>query len=137
MKVLIVDDDFEVCNTLVAVAQMERCDQVDTATSGEDALGLAIRERYDLVTLDLKLPGVGGLDILSVLRNLAPWAVIAIVTGYPADVSDTAIELADLIVAKPFRIDTIRALIQATAQMAKQRAEIRALGDKLPFPPPV
>ncbi|MDA0747391.1 MAG: response regulator [bacterium] len=108
MKVLIVDDDPDVRSFLVSCVETMKCDQIDTAENGEEALARAVQTRYDLVTLDLKMPGVSGLDILSVIRGMMPWAVIVIVSGYTEDLPEMAMDYTDLVLSKPVRVGALQ-----------------------------
>lgn len=130
MKVLIVDDDPDVRTFLTNSVKMAGCEHTETAESGEDALGKAVLETYDLVTLDLKMPGVSGLDIISVIRGMMPWAVIAIISGYPEDVTDVAREHSDLVLTKPVRLEKINSLVSLTQELIDKRTAIRALSDE-------
>lgn len=130
MRVLIVDDDEDVRSFLVSCMQSAGCDDVDTAGTGEEALARAVQNRYDLVTLDIKMPGVSGLDILSVIRGMMPWSVIAIVSGYTEDTSDVALESTDVVLSKPVRVEIMQELVRIAGELKEKRASIRALGDE-------
>ena len=127
MKVLIVDDDANVREFLVGCIETMDCEQIDTAESGEEALARAVQTRYDLVTLDLKMPGVSGLDILSVVRGMMPWSVIVIISGYTEDLPEMAMDYTDAVLDKPVRVSTLKELVQITKDLAEKRASIRAL----------
>ena len=129
MNVLIVDDDPDVQVFLSNCMKNLDCSVIDIAESGEDALGKAVLDTYDLVTLDVKMPGVSGLDIISVIRGLMPWAVIAIVTGYSEEVTEEAREHADLVIAKPVHIEKINMLVRLIRDLVAKRAAIRDLSD--------
>jgi len=131
MRVLIVDDSSEVADFLVESARLFEAEQVDRAASGEEALAFATRTTYDLITLDIRMPGVTGLDILSVIRSLCPHAVIAIVSGYLADaVGSRSVEsYADLLISKPISLGKFRRLMELTTQLIEVRNQIRALGE--------
>ncbi len=128
MKVLIVDDDEDVRVFLGNCMESMGCEQIDTAESGEDALAKAVLARYDLVTLDIKMPGVSGLDILSVIRGMMPWSVIALVSGYTEDIEETALEFTDVVLPKPVRVKVVQQLVQVSKELAEMRASIRSLG---------
>ena len=132
MRVLIVDDDENVAGFLADSAKLFRADKVDLASSGEMALALATRTSYDLMTLDIRMPGATGLDILSVLRSLCPHAIIAIISGFLADAAESqGVEsYADLLIEKPISTDKFRELIDLTAQLMEVRQKIRGLGEK-------
>lgn len=131
MRVLIVDDSAEVADFLVESARLFKAEQVDRASSGEEALAFATRTTYDLITLDIRMPGVTGLDILSVIRSLCPHAVIAIVSGYLADaVESRSVEsYADLLISKPISLEKFKRLMALTVQLIEVRKQIRELGD--------
>ena len=112
MKALIVDDELDIRQALGASMKIAGCEQVDMASSGEDAVGLAMQTSYDLVTLDIRMPTVSGIDILPVLRSLLPHSVIAIISAYIGDrLSDLDREHVDLVFQKPFSMDRIMALV--------------------------
>jgi CheY-like chemotaxis protein len=77
------------------------------------------------------MPGVTGLDILSVIRSLCPHAVIAIVSGYLADaVGSRSVEsYADLLISKPISLGKFRQLMELTTQLILVRDQIRELGE--------
>jgi len=129
MHVLIVDDDPDVQQFLKNSMKTLGCEGIELAASGEEALGKVVVQKFDLITLDVKMPGVSGLDIISVIRGLIPWAVIAIVSGYLEDVTDQAKEHADLVLAKPVHLEKIQALVVHTRELISKREAIRKLSD--------
>ena len=82
MTILVVDDDEVAQQVLVAALQGARR-QVLTAASGEEALEVAGRTDLDLVTLDLLMPGLGGVETFRQLHALRPELPVIMVTGYP------------------------------------------------------
>ena len=66
-RILVVDDETEIV-ALVAYHLAKTGYRVSTASSGQDALELARRERPSLIVLDLMLPGMSGFDVLEQLR---------------------------------------------------------------------
>ena len=128
MKALVIDDEPDVRTPLAASIKLAGYEQVDMAATGEEALGLALQTHYDLVTVDLQLPGIGGLEILSVLRTIAPHSIIAIISAYTERIADENAQYADLTLSKPFRVETIRHLAQFARETAEILAAIQALG---------
>lgn len=102
VKILIVDDESVVRQAFVRILSSERC-IVDTASNGADALGKMHAQPYDVVLLDLKMPGMDGLTVLRTIKQLWPESEVIVVTGYAA--VDTAKESVALgafdYVAKP------------------------------------
>jgi PAS domain S-box-containing protein len=80
-NVLVVDDDEFALRSVVDVLRGERY-QVVTAASGSEAIDLLKQGPFDLVLADLKMPEVDGLEVLRQVREIAPQAVVMILTGY-------------------------------------------------------
>jgi putative two-component system response regulator len=80
-KVLIVDDDQFALQSMVRALEGESYEVV-TAASGLEAIDLLRQDSFDLVLTDLKMPGVDGLVVLRKVREIAPQAVVLILTGY-------------------------------------------------------
>jgi signal transduction histidine kinase len=112
-RVLIVDDELGVRESLRAILTKD-CD-VLTASSGDDALQAITRQPVDLVTLDLRMPGLGGIACLERIKKLDPEIEALIITGYGS--LDTAIQglrhHAFDYISKPFDCDQVRGVVQA------------------------
>ncbi len=129
MKVLIVDDNVDAGQILADAAEMVGCELVETVDSGEDAIGKAIMVEYDIITLDIRMPGVSGLDALSVIRGLRPHAILAIVSAYTRDIDPDALTAADVVLSKPVSLEKFQSVLSLTKEISKRREEIQALGD--------
>ncbi len=81
MRVLLVDDEEELVSTL-----SERLDlrgiESDWVTNGEDGLRLALENDYDWIVLDMKMPGIGGLETLQAIKRRRPSTKIIVMTGH-------------------------------------------------------
>jgi len=80
-KVLVVDDDQFALRSMARALGGESYEVV-TAASGSEAIDLLKQDSFDLVLTDLKMPGVDGLEVLRQAREIAPQAVVLILTGY-------------------------------------------------------
>jgi putative two-component system response regulator len=80
-NVLVVDDDLFALESIAKVLEGESY-RVVTAASGSETLGLLKQGSFDLVLTDLKMPEVDGLEVLRQAREIAPQAVVLILTGY-------------------------------------------------------
>jgi DNA-binding response OmpR family regulator len=78
-KILVVDDEPSFRSALKLLLGETYC--VDAVDSGEDAL-LSIDQGYDLVILDINLPGMNGLKVLERIRERCPDVAIIVMTGY-------------------------------------------------------
>jgi DNA-binding NtrC family response regulator len=87
--ILVVDDEEVVRRSLQRVLANEHC-RVEVASDGEQALQALEVQPYDLVLLDLCMPGMNGLAVLKTMKQRWPEGEVIVVTGYPA--IDTATE---------------------------------------------
>jgi two-component system, OmpR family, response regulator len=83
MARLLVVEDEERIRRLVERALIGQDFEVDVATSGPEGLGLAIARSYDLVILDLMLPGMGGVDVLAQLLQHRPEQRVLVLSALP------------------------------------------------------
>ena len=109
ISVLVVDDEQIMQDSCSRILVKEGYN-VSTADCGEAALEQCDRESYDLVLLDLKMPGMGGIKTLSRLKEMDPGITILIITGYPS--IETAVRAIKLgaydYITKPFTPDALR-----------------------------
>ena len=70
-RILVVDDDKSILRLVATILRREHY-RVDTAGGGRDALSQLAVHAYDVVVLDLMMPGVSGLDVLASLRERSP-----------------------------------------------------------------
>jgi PAS domain S-box-containing protein len=80
-KVLVVDDDQFALRSMSRALGGESYEVV-TASGGSQAIDLLKQDSFDLVLTDLKMPEVDGLEVLRQAREIAPQAVVLILTGY-------------------------------------------------------
>ncbi len=81
MRVLIVEDEERLARNISSVLREAASFAVDIATDGEDGLHLARTNPYDLIILDLMLPKIAGLDLLSTLRSEGRKVPVLILTA--------------------------------------------------------
>ncbi|MFT5369633.1 MAG: two-component system response regulator YesN [Candidatus Latescibacterota bacterium] len=130
MRMLIVDDEPTVLEFFSEAARAKGVEVVDTASSGEDALGKVIGQLYDLITLDIRMPGASGLEILSPIRNMCPHAIIAIISGHiPDDFTTEVAGCADLFMHKPVNLGNFNRLVDGALRIAQTLDEIRTLNE--------
>jgi CheY-like chemotaxis protein len=87
-NVLIVDDEESIVNFLTAAMEDEGF-QVTSSTRPQEALDIFSSQKPDLVLLDLRMPGMGGLEAVKRMRESDPGkeAVIIIITAYASDLT--------------------------------------------------
>lgn len=89
MKILVVDDERAIRNSLKEILGDEGYD-VDIAEDGATAVGMAEKERYDVIFCDIKMPNMEGTEVLEKLRDDGVDAAIVMISGH-GDI-DTAVE---------------------------------------------
>ncbi len=112
--VLIVDDERTLTWSLEkALAKDREIYQVITVNSGESALEQLSSRTFDAVVLDIRLPGINGLDLLLKVRKQIPSAKVIIMTAYgSSDVREKAMARGSLYyIEKPFDVEDLRSLI--------------------------
>lgn len=82
-KILICDDDNAVSDFLARFLKREDFTDVDTAASGEDALEKIKNSPYRLVLLDVKLPGISGIETLKRIKEYDKSIGVIMITGFP------------------------------------------------------
>ncbi|HEX2851193.1 MAG TPA: ATP-binding protein [Acidimicrobiales bacterium] len=86
-RVVLVDDVPEIREILaVMLEQSGRFQVVGHASTGQEAIAVAIRERPDAVVLDIDMPGMSGWEALGEIREAVPFAQVVILSGAPEDV---------------------------------------------------
>lgn len=80
IRVLLVDDE-EVFSSVLAKRLSRRSVEITTAQCGEEALGRLDNEAYQVVVLDMKMPGMNGLDVLKMIKARHPEIEVILLTG--------------------------------------------------------
>ena len=108
-NILVIDDEVAVNNNIRKIL-LKKGYQVDQAITKEEALESIASHPYTLILLDLKIPGVSGLELLQTIREKNPHAKVIMITGYAS--IETAVEAARMgavdYLPKPFTPDEIR-----------------------------
>ena len=120
MNILVVEDDARVAD-FIRNGLMAEGWEVTVAPDGETGLELVDRERFDVIVLDLVLPGVSGQDLCRRMRARKDLTPVLILSAL-SKVTDTVAGLrlgADDYLAKPFDFDELLARIHALARRSR------------------
>jgi len=88
-KILVVDDERATRLSLSDILRLDGC-EVQTAASGAEAVQLLAAAPIDLMLLDIKMPGMDGMQVLAEARRLAPQTVVILLTAHGT--LDTAVQ---------------------------------------------
>jgi DNA-binding response OmpR family regulator len=119
LRVLLVDDEEEFARSVAKVLS-RRGFEVEVALSGEAALGLLGGHGFDVVVMDLRMPGMGGMRALEQARRRFPALQVIILTGHGTTalgIEGMQVGAADFL-SKPVDVDTLALAIQAVARRA-------------------
>jgi DNA-binding response OmpR family regulator len=126
MRILVIEDENGIADFLVRALGAEGF-SVDRAADGEQGERLAVSGDFDLVLLDLMLPGRGGLEVLEAIRARRPEVPVILLTalGQKDDVVAGLDRGADDYVTKPFDLDELLARVRAQLRRPAQRDPTR------------
>jgi DNA-binding NtrC family response regulator len=132
VRILIVDDDAAIADILKDVVAREGR-EVRVCYDGLSAVECLEASAYDLLILDLMLPGVEGLEVFKVAKKSNPDVLVIIITGYAT--VETAIaaikEGAYDFIQKPFKLDGFKIAVGNAVEKVKLNKENRELLRKL------
>ncbi len=127
-SVLVVDDEEIMRDVLETLLSAEGY-RVDLAKTGEEGLDAYTKRAYDVVLLDVSMPGIGGLRALEEFLKLDPEAVVVMITAYAT--FDTAIAAWEKgafgCIRKPFQNEHITATVAAGVKRRRKEEERRSL----------
>ncbi len=127
-RVLVVDDEPSIRKVLQAQLVRDGLD-VDTAADGAEAITALGETPYDLVISDLKMPAVGGLELLAHVRQQFPGLPVILITAHGT--VDSAVEALKLgahdYITKPFDADELHAAVEKA--LRTERARRRSVQD--------
>jgi DNA-binding NtrC family response regulator len=131
-RVLIVDDEEGVREGLRTLLQREGL-HVETAGSAEDGARRLESRSFDIVFLDLNLPGADGLSMLGKFRRGTPPADVVILTGYGtvANTVEAMRKGASDVIEKPFGPDRILAVVRRVLETRQLKNELTWLQDRV------
>jgi two-component system nitrogen regulation response regulator NtrX len=127
-RILVVDDEAEIRRSVRMILEYEGYD-VQEASNGPEALALIEREAPDLVFLDIKMPGVDGLEVLQKVKQLNESLPVVIISGHGT--VSTAVEATKLgafdFIEKPLASERVLVTIKNALDRTRLQDENRSL----------
>ena len=131
-RILVVDDDGAILTLVGKIADREGFDVAST-TDGTDAMVRLQQRAADLVLVDLRMPGVSGLDVLRSVREVSPRSQVVLMSGHAT--IDSAIEAIRLgaidYLTKPFDMQRLRHLFAGVRAEVEQRRAVQTMDSEL------
>jgi len=121
-RILVVDDDKEITETIRAILEDEGY-LVDVAATGNDAVKMTQDQAYDLAILDIRLPDMEGVKLLTLMKDAVPRMRKIMLTGYPSlqNAVSALNNKADAYLIKPVNLEKLLRLVRE--QLIEQENE--------------
>lgn len=126
IRVLIVDDEVELVDALEERLAL-RGFRTKGVHTGDETLRSLSRETFDIVLLDMRMPGMSGLDVLRGIREVQPSVEVVLLTGHGSRESveeGVGLGAFDYLI-KPVKISTLLQVLNAAAERKKERQRKR------------
>lgn len=122
-NVLVIDDDEKICWAFEQFLEEEGYSP-SIANNAEEGLRRIAADKPDVVLLDVKLPGMSGLEALAQIKARYPWVIVIIITAY--DDVETTVEAMRLqafdFVPKPIDLDVVKSTLERAFQAQSVRS---------------
>lgn len=130
MKILLVDDEQPARERLrQLLEELDSCEVIGEAVNGEQALALTARERPDVVLLDIRMPGMSGIETAHHLNAMAEPPAVVFTTAYDEHAIDAFDARAVGYLLKPVRVQRLRGALEHAARLTRgQLTELTEAG---------
>jgi DNA-binding NtrC family response regulator len=129
-RILIVDDDENIRKVLAAILEDEGY-HIETAGTAKEAIRKSEKKFYNLALIDIRLPDMEGIELLTKMKDTTPKIRKIVITGYPTlqNAVDAVNRGANAYIMKPF--DVTKVLNTINEQLKKQELEKKYSQDKV------
>lgn len=123
-RILVVDDELVVCRSVKKVLA-KKGHSVEMAQRGKDALRMIDSDEFDILIVDLKMPGMDGMEVLKNVKKTHPEVIVLMITGYAT--VETAVEAMKLggfdYIPKPFSPDELSITVEKALETKRLKRE--------------
>jgi DNA-binding NtrC family response regulator len=129
-RILVVDDDENIRKVLVAILEDEGYD-VESVGTAKDGIEKTRKKFYNVALIDIRLPDMEGIELLTRIKDTTPKMRKIVITGYPTlqNAVDAVNRGANAYILKPFDVEKVLQTIQE--QLKKQQEEKKFSQDKV------
>jgi DNA-binding NtrC family response regulator len=126
-SVLVVDDEIGPRESLRMI--LHPLYEVQTAANGDEALARLQNHQFDLITLDMRMPGPSGLDVLKQIRTMKADVDVVIISGYmtPKNTAEAKDWGAADVINKPFNVTEVMACVGKLVEQKKYSRKVKGL----------
>jgi two-component system OmpR family response regulator len=124
LRVLIVDDEEELVQALVERLELRKI-HAEGVTSGADALEVITCTNFDVILIDVKMPGLGGIELVKRIKEQCPRLQVVLLTGHGSrqDAEEgTRLGAFDYLM-KPVRLENLLKILRAAAGRSTETTE--------------
>jgi len=123
-RILVVDDDESIRKAISTILE-EKGYLVDTAESGKEAIQKTHTGFYNLALIDIRLPDMEGVELLTRMKDTTPRMVKIVVTGFPSlqNAMEAVNRSADAYIIKPVKIDDLLDTVRKQLEKQKKAKE--------------
>ena len=127
-KILIVDDDDELRGNITAILK-DNGFTTEDVSSGQEAINLLKFNNYNVILLDLMMPGMDGMETLTNIRAINKQTKVIMITAFAsvANAVDAIKKGSSDYITKPFKIDELLNTIRCSLEEAKFEADVKNL----------
>jgi DNA-binding NtrC family response regulator len=133
VNILIIDDEIDLCQSLSELLEEEEEYKVSITNNGEEGLTKIKEEIPDLVLLDIKMPGINGIETLEKIKVIDKDTLVIMLTAYQT--VDSAIKSMKLgaydYISKPFNYEELKIIIKRALQTRDLSQEVISLREQL------
>jgi two-component system phosphate regulon sensor histidine kinase PhoR len=131
-KILVVDDESRIRDACTLVLS-EQGAEVATAVDGDQGVAMIQREHFDVILVDLMMPGLSGMEVLSFVREKHPHTVVIVITGYATlEHSIEAMKKGAFdFIPKPFTPDQLRTVVAKAVRYNRALQDIADSNSRL------
>ena len=126
-SIMIVDDEIGPRESLRMI--LKPAYDVHAVENGHEAIEFASQSQVDLVTLDLKMPGLSGIDVLQELKKIKPDIEVIIITGFGTlnNAQDAIRHGAGDFISKPFNVPDVIAIVSKAFERRAYNLKIKEM----------
>ena len=130
-SILIVDDEAGPRESLRMI--LKPIYEVHTAENGQEAINFISQNKVDIVTLDLNMPGLPGIEVLKEIKRIQPDIEVMIVTGYGTlcNAQETTRYGAGDFISKPFNVAEIIAIVSKAFERRRYKTKIEVFIEQM------